>query len=282
MQNDDDFEQGFVSPSFNSYSTDKLADVAAKVCREFDHLNLLEDSESDQLRDHKNDNESAADEEEEEFEFVSFQKSADQVFFDEHQIGPVFPVFNRDLLSDKSQRDLLAGGRDGKKVEEDDDGLPSSSSSDVDELDEVPPGNYCVWMPKAASGEARGKCKKSKSTGTSSSRRWSLRDLLRRSNSEGGKDLVFLTPLSSSSKKVEDNKEPKKSSRSASGSDVPRKKPSKGPNAVSMAHEAFYVRNKTVAKDGYNKRRSYLPYRQDLVGFFASVNAMGKSFPPAL
>ncbi|KAM1015129.1 hypothetical protein ACFX1T_044850 [Malus domestica] len=282
MQNDDDFEQGLVSPSFNSYSTDKLADVAAKVCREFDHLNLLEDSESDQLGDHKNDNESAADEEEEEFEFVSFQKSADQVFFDEHQIGPVFPVFNRDLLSDKSQRDLLAGGRDGKKVEEDDDGLPSSSSSDVDELDEVPPGNYCVWMSKAASGEARGKCKKSKSTGTSSSRRWSLRDLLRRSNSEGGKELVFLTPLSSSSKKVEDNKEPKKSSRSASGSDVPRKKPSKGPNAVSMAHEAFYVRNKTVAKDGYNKRRSYLPYRQDLVGFFASVNAMGKSFPPAL
>ncbi|XP_068334923.1 uncharacterized protein [Pyrus communis] len=287
MQNEDDFEQEFVSPSFNSYSTDKLADVAAKVCREFDHLNLLEESESDQLGDHKNDNESAADEEEEEeFEFVSFQKSADQVFFDEHQIGPVFPVFNRDLLSDKTQRDLLAGGRDNKKVEEDDDGLPSSSSSDVDELEEVPPGNYCVWMPKAASGEARGKCKKSKSTGTSSSRRWSLRDLLRRSNSEGGKELVFLTPLSSSSKKVEYNKETKKSSGSgtgaASASDVPRKKPSKGPNAVAMAHEAFYVRNKTVAKDGYNKRRSYLPYRQDLVGFFASVNAMGRSFPPAL
>ncbi|KAM0958096.1 hypothetical protein EV1_023189 [Malus domestica] len=292
MQNDD-FEQGLVCPSFSCYSSDKLADAAAKVCRELDHLNLVDESESGQLADCKNDSESAtADEEEEdEFEFVSFQKSADQVFFDDRQIGPVFPVFNRDLLQDKSQRILLAGGRNDKKVEEDDDGVRSSSSSEVDELEAVPPGTYCVWMPKSASAEARGKCKKSKSTGTSSSgtsssRRWSLRDLLRRSNSEGGKNMVFLTPLSSNSKKVEDNRETKKSSGSGtgstSGSDGPRKKPSKGSNSLSMAHEAFYVRNKTVAKDGYNKRRSYLPYRQDLVGFFASVNAMSGSFPPAL
>ncbi|KAM1599430.1 hypothetical protein ACFX11_024092 [Malus domestica] len=75
----------------------------------------------------------------------------------------------------------------------------------------------------------------------------------------------MLIMASSSSKKIEDNKETKKNSRSASGSDVPRKKPSKGPNAMSMAHEVFYVRNKTVANDGYNKRRSYLPYRHDLV-----------------
>lgn len=145
-------------------------------------------------------------------------------------------------------------------------------------------------MPKSAvAQDARGKCKiKSKSTGTSSSRRWSIKDLLRRSNSESdSKDsFVFLTPLSSSSKKTaeEEPKETKKSSGSGSasgsgpGSGGGPNKP-KGSKAVSMAHEAFYVRNKTVAKDGYNKRRSYLPYRQDLVGLFASVNAMSRTFP---
>ncbi|CAB4275214.1 unnamed protein product [Prunus armeniaca] len=291
---DDDFEQGLVCPSFNSYSSDKLADVAAKVCREFDNLNLLEKSnnsaEQKEHDGHRNDDV------DDDFEFVSFQSSGSQVFIDHNQIGPVFPVFNRDLLLDKSQRDLAAAPNN-KEVAEEEEGdeddaaaLPSSSSSDVDELDSVPQGTYCVWMPKSAvAQDARGKCKiKSKSTGTSSSRRWSIKDLLRRSNSESGsKDsFVFLTPLSSSSKKTaeEEPKEIKKSSGSGSasgsgpGSGGGPNKP-KGSKAVSMAHEAFYVRNKTVAKDGYNKRRSYLPYRQDLVGLFASVNAMSRTFP---
>lgn len=270
-------------------SSDKLADVAAKVCREFDNLNLLHKSnysaEQKEHDDHRNDDV------DDDFEFVSFQSSGSQVFFDDNQIGPVFPVFNRDLLLDRSQRDLAAAPNNKEVVEEEEDeddaaALPSSSSSDVDELDSVPQGTYCVWMPKSVvAQDARGKCKiKSKSTGTSSSRRWSIKDLLRRSNSESGsKDsFVFLTPLSSSSKKAaeEEPKEIKKSSGSGSGpgSGGGPNKP-KGSKAVSMAHEAFYVRNKTVAKDGYNKRRSYLPYRQDLVGFFASVNAMSRTFP---
>ncbi|BFG26885.1 hypothetical protein CerSpe_131590 [Prunus speciosa] len=281
---DDDFEQGLVCPSFNSYSSSKLADVAAKVCQELDHLNLLDKSnnsaEQQEHDDHRNDDV------DDDFEFVSFQSTGSQVFFDDNQIGPVFPVFNRDLLLDKSQGDLAAAPNKAVAEEEEDDdddaALPSSSSSDVDELDAVPQGTYCVWKPKSAvAQDARGKCKiKSKSTGTSSSRRWSIRDLLRRSNSESGsKDsFVFLTPLSSSSKKAaeEEPKEIKKSSGSGSG---PGPNKPKGSKAVSMAHEAFYVRNKTVAKDGYNKRRSYLPYRQDLVGFFASVNAMSRTFP---
>ncbi|KAH0984747.1 hypothetical protein GBA52_011924 [Prunus armeniaca] len=167
---DDDFEQGLVCPSFNSYSSDKLADVRSQK----------------RTRCHRNDDV------DDDFEFVSFQSSGSQVFIDHNQIGPVFPVFNRDLLLDKSQRDLAAAPNN-KEVAEEEEGdeddaaaLPSSSSSDVDELDSVPQGTYCVWMPKSAvAQDARGKCKiKSKSTGTSSSRRWSIKDLLRRSNSE--------------------------------------------------------------------------------------------------
>ncbi|KAM1680777.1 hypothetical protein ACFX15_037473 [Malus domestica] len=70
--------------------------------------------------------------------------------------------------------------------------------------------------------------------------------------------------------------ETKKSSRSVSGSDVPRKKPSKGPNAVLMAHEAFYVRNKMVVKDGYNKRRSF-----DLLPLFLRKGCGSKSTAPS-
>jgi hypothetical protein len=47
---------------------------------------------------------------------------------------------------------------------------------------------------------------------------------------------------------------------------------------LSSAHELFYVQNRAW-KEG-EKRKSYLPYRQDLVGFFANVNAYGKTFPP--
>ena len=63
-----------VCPSFNSYSSDKLVDVAAKVTREFDH------------------------DDEEAFEFVSVRKAEDDVVVLDSQIGLVFSVFNCDLL----------------------------------------------------------------------------------------------------------------------------------------------------------------------------------------
>lgn len=268
MQNQDYSELGLVCPSFNSYTSDRTADTADKVCREFNSLGLVDES-----REYE-------DQQDDDFEFVSFQKSTDQVFFgDNTRIGPVFPVFNRDLLLHKSQPDLNDA----------DEAAPSSSSasSDVDELEGVPAGSYCVWMPKTTPASSPSQCKKSKSTGTSSSRRWRLRDLLRRSNSEGGKDaFVLLTPAltSSSSKKqvaaaADDNHhhhhhEKVIVTKGKKSFDGPRPK---GPNAVSMAHELFYAKSKD--KDGYNKRQSYLPYRKDLIGFFASVNAMGRTFP---
>ncbi|KAL6139603.1 hypothetical protein ACLB2K_057907 [Fragaria x ananassa] len=254
-------DQGLVCPSFNTYSSPSTADTADKVCREFRGLGLVDE-------DNKYEYDQAVEEQEEDddFEFVSFQKSADEVFFgDNTRIGPVFPVFNRDLIS---QRDL-------------NDAASSSASSDVDELEGVPAGSYCVWMPKTTPTSSPSHCKKSKSTGTSSSRKWRLRDLPRRSNSEGGKDaFVLLTPALTSppsSKKLtgNDHHHPNEKMIMTKGKKSFDGRPR--PNAVSMAHEVFYAKSKE--KEGYNKRQSYLPYRKDLVGFFASVNAMGRIFP---
>lgn len=267
-----------VCPSFNSYSSDRLADIAAEVSGEFSKLGLQSSSDappSETVWSDENDND--------DFEFVSFSKAADEVFVN-GPIGPVFPVFNRDLLSADFDDGRPELGRD-----EDEAPCPasSSSSSEADELDGIPAGTYCVWTPKGVPATP-GRCKKSKSTG-SQSKRWSFRELLRRSNSDGKDSFVFLTP-SSSSRKTEEKVDHKitaavtkgRSSVSSSkeGAKVAAVKGKKTTTAaVAAAHEVFYVRNRELNRNA-EKRRSFLPYRQDLVGFFANVNTVGRTFPP--
>ncbi|KAJ0632149.1 hypothetical protein HanLR1_Chr17g0661811 [Helianthus annuus] len=86
------------------------------------------------------------------------------------------------------------------------------------------------------------KCKKSRSFG-SESKRWICRYLLRRSNSERKEPMV---------------KE-----------DSPKQKRNSGRRWAT--HERFYVQRR--AENEVEKRRSYLPYRKDL------VNGMGKMIP---
>ena len=282
-----------VSPSFNSYSSDKLVDIAAKVTREFGY-----DDEGGEYFDENEDDE---------FEFVSVCKAEDDVVVLNGQIGPVFPVFNRDLLSDhhhvQSQEVKETKGQDLKKQEDDHDDhdlrslrIPlkklfieehdptsySSSSSEVDDLEGVPPGTYCVWTPQNSSNSnsssakaSPSKCKKSKSTGTasSSSKRWRFMNLLRRSNSEGKDSFVFLTPKKEEKADEEEITEQKEKEKEKKPQVVVKKGKDQ---TVSSAHEVFYGRNR---KEG-DKRRTYLPYRQDLVGFWASVGNLGRTFPP--
>ncbi|XP_027359367.1 uncharacterized protein LOC113868016, partial [Abrus precatorius] len=258
----------FLCPSFSAYSSNKLNDVADQVTRH--HQN-----------DHRFD---ANDDAENDFEFVAFRKVADGVFFD---ASPAFPIFNRDLKT-TTEEDRSAAAEDdaaaiqitlGKLMMDD---SPSSSSSEVeDELEAIPAGTYCVWTPKPVESSPN-RCKKSKSTGSSSSKRWKLLNLLRRSNSEGKESFVFLTPSSSSVSGFNRGKKRGENSKDESGGAVAEKKipASSGSEkripAVS-AHEALYVRNREMRR--VDKRKSYLPYRQDLVGFCVSLNAMGKGFP---
>ncbi|KAK3011268.1 hypothetical protein RJ639_012013 [Escallonia herrerae] len=280
MQGSDDLS---FCPSFNSYSSDRLAITAAKVTDELEEGYPPE----------------ASIDEDDDFEFSLVRgdpdASADEIVYD-GQIRPIFPIFNRDLIGhgDEHQlRDEVKTGNGEVEAtriplrnlfigEREDNGPPSSSSSEADELESVPPGTYCVWRPKVAESveSSPSRCKKSSSTG-SASKRWKFRDLLRRCNSEGKDSFVFLTPKNKEEKpeggaKVEHPKE----RRNSVDYKVAGKAKAKG-SAGSSAHEVFYVRNRAM-KEG-DKWKSYLPYRQDLVGFFANVNGLGKAakaFPP--
>lgn len=257
-------------------------------------------------------------EDEEEFSFVCMNPdgspiSADDIF-QNGQIRPIFPIFDRSLLFADADANANANANDGdsskaseasslrpplKKlfVEDREPSMSSSSSlssssSEASELEGLEPGTYCEWSKKAveASPELR---KKSNSTGFS--RIWRFRDLVLRSNSDGKDAFVFLNPNSASAKqsveaikkmaKAEQNEKPEKERKvtataaaAAGETTVKAKTKTKRGETVSSAHERHYVRNR--AKKVEDRRRSYLPYRQDLVGFFTNVNGLSRNVHP--
>ncbi|XP_041006382.1 uncharacterized protein LOC121251123 [Juglans microcarpa x Juglans regia] len=280
-------------PSFNSYSSDRLAAIAAEVTREFDGVGDRQRQLGDDYRGEE------PEDNDDDFEFVSVRRADDVAVIDGH-VGPVFPIFNRDLFAEKSKQKINetcdpeeAEGHDVPSVrvplkqllvEERDQTSSTFSTSSEEEvedgLDGVPPGTYCIWTPNSSNNSSSkaspSKCKKSSSTGTgpaSASKRWRLSSFLRRCNSEGKESLVFLTP-----KKEAEIRAEKAAELDYSKLEKKVLKKAVSKETMSSAHEAFYVRNRAM-REG-DKRRTYLPYRQDLVGFWTSVGALGKTFPP--
>ncbi|XP_010251254.1 PREDICTED: uncharacterized protein LOC104593196 [Nelumbo nucifera] len=294
-----------LSPSFNSYSSDRFAEVAAKVGEESNGLSELsisdytvenpsseQDIQNQSKEEQKVEDGNNADDDDFEFSFCRDNDgspiSADEIFFN-GQIRPIFPIFNRDLLfadgqDDDSQAPHASSIRLPLRkllIEERDPNPPSSSSSEADELEGLPPGTYCVWTPKPVQASPE-RCKKSNSTG--SSKRWRFRDLLHRSNSDGKDTFVFLTPSNSNSSKMKkkDDKPEKpevsKERRNSTDVKVAGKSKAKGVSDAVSAHEIHYVKNRAL-KEG-DRRKSYLPYRPDLVGFFANVNGLSRTLHP--
>ncbi|XP_016443407.1 uncharacterized protein LOC107768776 [Nicotiana tabacum] len=276
-------EEEFFCPSFSSYSSNRAAEIAAKIYDEIKRdSKVAEQAEV----------EANAGEDDFEFSLVCENPEASVgEFFYDRQIQHVFPVFNRDLLLNGVSYDVdHKGGVNGETSENANSSIqvslkdlfledrepPSSSSSEVDELESVPPGTYCVWKPKL-SEPSPSRCKKSNSTG-SAFKRWSIRDLMRRSNSDGKDSFVFLTQEKGT------KNETSKAKDSAEASKVAGKLKTKGSSNVgekTSSSAAVYLRNQAAAKEmDKNKRKSYLPYRQDLVGIFANVNSLGRTFPP--
>nr|KJB11508.1 hypothetical protein B456_001G262600 [Gossypium raimondii] len=221
-------------PSFNIYSSDNnnLVDIADTVSRDFKNDAVSED---------------------EEFEFVNTLSENPEMS------SSSFPIFNRRDGDNVEQairiplRDLFIGDRD----------IPfssSSSSSEADELEGLPAATYCVWKPKQLPESSPNSCKKSTSAGSSSSsKRWRfIKDLLKRSNSTGN-----VSSSSSFSFLNLDKNEEKVNEKTAKATTKVKR------DEKSLAAKSFYVGNK-VLKEG-DKRRSYLPYRQDLVGIFANI-----------
>ncbi|KAL5749602.1 hypothetical protein ACOSP7_024205 [Xanthoceras sorbifolium] len=304
------------SPSFNSYpSSANLADIAARVVEEFRHddgdsdiydwepesLCRLPEERKREINvngeggDGDDDDDEYDDDDDEEFEFAFACRKpdspipADEIFFN-GQIKPIYPLFDTTLLlndtPDHHQNPINGNNNGGgnnnnnnnskssKKthrlplrklmISEDRETTTSSSSSEADDLDNLQPGTYCVWAPaKGSSAESSpGRCKKSNSTG--SSKRWKFRDLLYRSHSDGKDTFMFLAPNKKNSDKLmEHEQKPDQKSDKVKGK---------------MVVEEHYVKNKAIRED--DKKRSYLPYRQDLVGFFNNVNGLSRNLQP--
>ncbi|KAI4320474.1 hypothetical protein MLD38_033951 [Melastoma candidum] len=184
----------------------------------------------------------------------------DGFVIDSDWIGPVFPLFNRDLLLEKG----AGGGGESRShsimiplrdlFREEGNQHSSSSEEADDDLEGIPEGTYCVWTPKGTGGQP-GECRKSNSMGLRSSRRWRFLDLVRRSNSDRKDSFVFLSP-----------------------SESPSVTAKSGTTAVGASGSGMEERKKVVVKEG--EKRGNLPYRKDAVGFWANVNNFGRTFPP--
>ncbi|CAK8563042.1 unnamed protein product [Lathyrus sativus] len=170
----DPLHHQFSSPSFSSYSSDTLAQIATRVIHTDDTL-----LDSSQPNDTVNDNF--------EFDFTFLSTDSDTVsaddIFHNGQITPTYPLFDQSLLNGVVLRSHVLPETVPRRRR-----LPLKKLMEDDgkgkELDGVAAGSYCVWTPP---------CKKNSST-ESESKRWKFRDLLLRSHSDGKKDsLLFFT-----------------------------------------------------------------------------------------
>ncbi|KAM3281636.1 hypothetical protein P3S67_027282 [Capsicum chacoense] len=210
---------------------------------------------------------------EEEFSFVCgvlTSPIAAEEAFDNGQIRPFFPLLNKDLLlSDIDFQHLKNRSppvdKEFVETEEDNNNPPTTSNN------EEISGQYCEWSKKATNpNPAESSCKKSNSTGFS--KLWRFRDFINRSNSDGRDAFVFLnnnttTTSSSNVVKKEEKVVLEKTEKISVKLGRKNKKKIKKSEAV-LAHEVYM---KSKAKHD-ERRRSYLPYRPDLVGFFTNVN----------
>ncbi|KAK3017101.1 hypothetical protein RJ639_006951 [Escallonia herrerae] len=255
-----------------SSTDDKLGEVAAELSDDLSkRLKLIpaegdENGEPELNGDVPEESEEEDDDEDDDFSFVfngpdSSPISAEDVFSN-GEIRPIFPLFNRDLLFAGSDDELpearLPLRPPVNKVFIEAAPHPSSSSSDG-----VAAGPYCAWAKKPEMS------KKSNSTGFS--KLWRFKDHFNRSHSDGSDAFVFLNNSMAAPEKSPDKNlagEEKKVAGEVKASAKPKgKKAGKGKTASLTPHEVYL---RTRGSD--DRRRSYLPYRPELVGFFTNVN----------
>lgn len=236
------------------------------------------------------DNEEEEEEEDGDFTFMfvgddNSAINADGVFED-GQIRQVFPLFDQKLLLgaeyefEEIDRLPINPPVDHVFIESPHRSPPSTASG-LEENDDSATGPYCVWSKESGTGTAE-LSKKSNSTGFS--KLWRLKEKVGRSNSDGRDAFVFLkssdrttttstrTTSSSSSlpaKPVTGNGSFVKVN-AAGGKATVVKQSTKGKKPTVSAHEA-YLRSKGGHTDE-ERRRSYLPYRPELMGFFTNVH----------
>ncbi|XP_059592306.1 uncharacterized protein LOC100852726 [Vitis vinifera] len=283
-----------LSPTYNSHSSEDFAQTDGNITQAFGAMDVGSFDFSQNLQvivSEDNNGEALLEENSKDHDPDSSPISADDIFFN-GQIRPMFPLFNRDLLfADSHEGDSEASGKASplrpplrKLFVEKSEHPSSSSSSESDELEGVAPETYCAWSEKAVEASP-GACKKSSSTGFS--KFWRFRDLVLRSNSDGKDAFVFLDPSAAKAKTVQTDEKVERAKK-IEKTEVSVEKINSGDGKVGggkvkgekrvSAHESLYIKNRALREGG--RRKSYLPYRQDLVGFFTNVNGLSRNVHP--
>jgi hypothetical protein len=193
-------------------------------------------------------------------------------------IVPVYPVFGRPpsppapetatarvplgrLLLE--EREFRARQRDGERP-------PPPPDEEGGDLEGVAPESYCLWAPGRQSSPLR--CRKSGSTGSVLRWRSISERLVGRSHSDGKEKFVFFSAGSGSG--------PPKLDEEGGGG-----KKADGAVGVGAGDRGWSYYSKGGGgggggSGGAGRRRSYLPYKQELVGLFANVSGLRRSYPP--
>ncbi|MQL78507.1 hypothetical protein Taro_010942 [Colocasia esculenta] len=226
--------------------------------------------------------------------------TADEIFAD-GLIRPVYPLFDRGLVFDGAGESSHRGGggassrEKGKEKEpqplhlrelmlgECRDPPPSSSSPwESNDVEGLPAeGSYCAWAPRSAPASPDLRRKSHSAGAGEASKRWRLFSLVMgRSHSDGQERLVFLQDRDDAGAGQQKKKPPAGGSLEA----AEKKRREKGRGAgkttemdMVTAHRLFYARGGATAPG--HGRRSFLPYRKDLLGFFGNVNVHGSFHP---
>ncbi|KAF8082794.1 hypothetical protein N665_0807s0003 [Sinapis alba] len=286
------------SPPAKCIDDEHLTEMSMKLSEDFtnklgfseegEEIRKLERSWSKLEDSVEDDEEEEEEEEEEEFSFACVNAEGSPITaeeaFEDGQIRPVFPLFNRDLLFHADQNDTVSATDDSESVRprlrkvfvEDRDGDGEGKKAEEGSL-----GTYCSWSGGTVEEASPETCRKSNSTGFS--KLWRFRDLVLRSNSDGRDAFVFLnsdkTQSSSSKAASEEDKEEKKLTKTKKkGKEKEKEKTtsSEEKKRTKSAHEKLYMRNRALKEEV--KHRSYLPYKQ--VGFFTNVNGLSRNIHP--
>ncbi|GJX91386.1 hypothetical protein Tco_0344712 [Tanacetum coccineum] len=227
------------SPSFSCYSSDSLtSSAAAKVSREF-------------MQQHAAGLEELSDVEEEDFEF-SLEFAGEEFSFEELALSGrvLLPIFDTDLVT-KDEVESEVKELDNinsssviipleKMLINDTGDAVSYFSEEAEQVEDISTGTFCVTWRSGA----HARIKKSKSTG---------------SGSESGSRRV---EESNKKRAIKSAEAPKRAGKSKTGSSP-------------SVHELFYVQKRAEQKG--DKARSFLPYRQAILGFQVQVNGNGNN-----
>ncbi|KAM0858818.1 hypothetical protein ACQ4PT_047581 [Festuca glaucescens] len=266
-----------------------FGDHAADVPETEQHAPEEEYRKEQEHDDTEDDDDAASDASDDSFEFAfarplapEGQHSADALaddLFAHGRIIPAYPVFHRN---------------------HDDASVASASSATAPPS----PDTYCAWTPRSAPGSPAA-FPKSASTGQAVPR-FRIRDLIgsgagRRSHSNGKEKFLFIQPstpkpnaktTTTTTPPASAAASPLPAAKKPSSSSQPKTKQSKKKGAapvtemdMATAHRLFYSKPAATSATGTERpstatKKSYLPYRPAIVGFFAAAHGLRPKHHP--